>query len=75
MANFQLSRRPLRSEFRSTIILRSENDDNDARIHERTVARIAILNVRTTAAVIEDTLSMIGAFVTEKASAAQGKFA
>jgi aromatic-L-amino-acid decarboxylase len=45
------------------------------RIHERTVARIAILNVRTTAAVIEDTLSMIGAFVTEKASAAQGKFA
>jgi aromatic-L-amino-acid decarboxylase len=29
------------------------------RIHERTVARIAILNVRTTAAIIEDTLSMI----------------
>jgi hypothetical protein len=45
------------------------------RVHERTVARIAILNVRTTAAIIEDTLSMIGVFVTEKAPAAQGAFA
>ena len=45
------------------------------RIHERTVARIAILNVRTTAAIIEDTLSMIRIFVTEKAPAAQGAFA
>jgi glutamate/tyrosine decarboxylase-like PLP-dependent enzyme len=39
------------------------------RIHERTVARIAILNVRTTAAIIEDTLSMISTYVEEKAAA------
>ena len=38
------------------------------RIHERTAARIAILNVRTTAEIIEDTLSMISTYVEEKAA-------
>jgi aromatic-L-amino-acid decarboxylase len=39
------------------------------RIHERTVARIAILNVRTTVAIIEDTLNMINMYVEEKRAA------
>jgi len=39
------------------------------RIHERTVARIAILNVRTTAVIIEDTLSMISMYIRESAAA------
>jgi hypothetical protein len=35
------------------------------RIHERTVARIAILNVRTTAAIIENVLNMINTYIEE----------
>jgi aromatic-L-amino-acid decarboxylase len=39
------------------------------RIQEKTVARIAILNVRTTAAIIADTLSMISMYIEEKRAA------
>jgi aromatic-L-amino-acid/L-tryptophan decarboxylase len=39
------------------------------RIHERTVARIAILNVRTTAAIIDDVLNMINMYIEEKTTA------
>ncbi|WP_158944467.1 aminotransferase class V-fold PLP-dependent enzyme [Granulicella sp. S190] len=41
------------------------------RVHERTVARIAILNVRTTAAIVDETLRIIGTYLEENVPAAQ----